>query len=96
MSKYLEFVDVSDQYKKKTKTFEVKNKTNGSYLGQVSWAGGWRKYTFTTPHSSLMFDTGCLDHISSFIKELMGERKVSVKSISRRRDRPTNAFDLID
>lgn len=70
---YLNFVDISDRIPtKKTKTFEVQNKS-GQVLAEIKWSGAWRKYVF---HSwEAQYDTGCMNEIIEFINNLMNERK---------------------
>jgi hypothetical protein len=76
MGKWIEFVDVSDDYvSKKTKTFNVENKENGFILGQIKWYGGFRKYGFYTHHRDCIFEPTCLRDIADFIDGLMKERK---------------------
>ena len=58
----------------KTKQSAVKNKS-GFVLGYVKWYARWRRYCFSTAHSDLVFDAGCLAEIKDFIDKLMLERK---------------------
>ena len=86
MTSYLTFQEIATN--KKTKTFHVISKTDGSKLGEIKWHTGYRKYalfvesylyfifgenTYTT--SVQIFDTVCLKEITSFIEKLMEERK---------------------
>jgi len=71
--KYLTFIELDP--KPKTKVFEVRNKLSGTTLGYVKWYGPWRKYIFQTELLILIFDSGCLADLKSFIDELMAERK---------------------
>ena len=57
----------------KTSTFSVLDR-RGMLLGQIRWWPSWRQYCFF-PHSNTVFSKGCLDDVSSFIEELMQERK---------------------
>ena len=71
-SKYLRFEELAPN--PKTKQFAVKN-TSGFVLGYVKWYAPWRRYCFSTAHSDLIFDAGCLADIKDFITKLMLERK---------------------
>lgn len=86
MKSYLTFQEIPT--KKKTKTFHVISKTDGSKLGEIKWHSQYRKYSFQVTSNvyedkifrgyvldTKIFDTTCLDEISSFIKKLMEERK---------------------
>lgn len=44
MKSYLTFQEIPTN--KKTKTFEVISKTDGSKLGEIKWHTGYRKYAF--------------------------------------------------
>lgn len=73
MAKWIEFVEESFS-NKKTKTFNVRNKNNGSYLGQVKWYGAFRQYSFF-PEPDCVFEKTCLKDISDFMIQLMQERR---------------------
>ena len=71
--KYLSFIELMPN--KKTKVFEVQNKTSDRILGFVRWYAPWRKYCFFTTAESIIFDVSCLADIQDFINSLMTERK---------------------
>ena len=73
-SKYLEITEVTPNTKKKTKDFHVHNSKNGSFLGWINWYPPFRKYAFTA-NGDTVFDSNCLDDISTFVKELMKEHQ---------------------
>lgn len=80
--KWLEFIEVSFP-DKKTKTFMVKNKDTGDWLGDIKWYGAWRKYSFFTKaimdHSKpvqFVFEATCLQDITDFLNYLMQEWKI--------------------
>lgn len=74
-SKYLEIIDVSQQTKKKTKDFLVKNKDNGTMLGWINWYPPFRKYAFTPSSRHIVFDPNCLKDITEKLESLMEEHK---------------------
>ena len=88
MTSYLTFQEIPTN--KKTKTFHVISKTDGSKLGEIKWHTGYRKYAlFVTSDiytnyimqevkvDTKIFDTVCLKEITSFIEKLMEERKAN-------------------
>ena len=73
--KYIYFVDVSDEYSdRKTKTFYCYNKS-GAFLGTVAWYSSWRQYWWITDNQ-VGLAKSCLNDISSFISQLMEQRKI--------------------
>lgn len=63
----------------KKKTYEVEVTSNDHYvLGNIEWKPGWRRYVFA-PEADSEFDSLCLRQISSYIDELMEERKEARK-----------------
>ena len=62
-----------EEYKTKTAVYGVANHKTGVYLGQIKWNNGWRRYCYFAGRD-LVFDSGCLDTISAFIKDLMEDR----------------------
>lgn len=73
MSEQLEFIETGDTGK--TKVFMVRSKHGGANLGEISWYATWRQYIFM-PARITVWNTDCLDTISSFIVTLMADRKV--------------------
>lgn len=69
---FLTFRQVRDTGK--TKVFSVDGKFSGESLGFVKWYGSWRRYVFY-PGQMMLFDSGCLTEITTFIDGLMAERK---------------------
>ena len=63
---------------RKTRVFDVLNKSGGYVLGRVAWYGAWRCYTFS-PVSPTAFDESCLTAIVCFLSELNHERRQAVK-----------------
>lgn len=74
-SKYIEFSKQVKPADRKTDTFLLINKSNGTSLGSIFWYGGFRKYVFS-PADNLIFDEGCLKDIASFLSSLMLDRKL--------------------
>ncbi len=56
----------------KTKVFQVG--CNDAYLGNIKWYAPWRRYTFF-PENNTLFDSNCLNEITSFIDNEMKLRK---------------------
>lgn len=69
---YLAFTEVHDTGK--TKVWRVDNTNDGSYLGDVRWRGGWRKYVLSIQGSSV-WSADCLRDVAEFIEKQMQERK---------------------
>lgn len=66
MSNYLNFVKQPNTDGRKTDVFFVLTKTEPPFkLGQISWYGPWRKYTFS-PGINTVYDKGCLYEIADF------------------------------
>jgi hypothetical protein len=77
MGKWIEFIELEELHtKKKTKTYKVVNKDNGSFLGFVRWFGSFRQYSFF-PSEGCVFEKTCLRDIADFMQKLMDERKKS-------------------
>ena len=55
--------------KAKAKVWECRNNKTGARLGEISWYGPWRKYCICL-WVGCVFDDGCLDDISHFLKQL--------------------------
>ena len=61
---------------KKTKSFAVLTLSKPvQMLGWVKWYAPWRKYAFF-PKEFTVYETDCLKLITTFIDQLMVERKV--------------------
>ena len=73
-SKWLKFNEL-DVPNRKTKVFEVRNKSSDFFLGTVEWWGAWRQYIFKPTAEGTIWSHGCLLDLSNFIKQLMEERK---------------------
>ncbi len=58
----------------KTKRLVVVAKKDGTRLGEIRWAGAWRKYAFF-PEPSTYYENDCLRDIAGFIEKLMAERR---------------------
>lgn len=70
--KYIYFNEIS--YVGRTRRFQCINKKHGSLLGMVGWWSPWRQYCFSA-NDHIVLSAGCLKDITSFIEELMAERK---------------------
>lgn len=66
--KWIKIIQSGNSKSGKTKIFDVvTNEDNMQVLGEIRWAGAWRKYTFQ-PVSNTMFDHDCLREIADFIE----------------------------
>lgn len=72
---FMDFIDVSDQYNRKTKTWTVCSK-GGDQLGEIHWFASWRRYCFM-PLAYTVFDGVCLREIAAFIGRQMLERGIT-------------------
>ena len=82
---YIDFIEVETN--KKTKTFNVISKTDGSKLGEIKWHPAYRSYAlFVTSEiyetydeyiyaDTKIFDTNCQKEITMFCEALMAEWK---------------------
>lgn len=68
-SKYLRFVKTGESDSGKTEHWDIESKSQGLVLAIVRWYGPWRQYVMYPQHETL-FNCGCLDDISDFLKEL--------------------------
>jgi hypothetical protein len=82
-SKYLCFEELES--KPRTKQFAVKNKTSDFILGHVKWYAPWRRYCFFIDKPGLVFDAECLADIQDFLKNLMLERKQTLRGTGNER-----------
>ena len=70
--KYIEIRHHSDSQSGKTHTWKVYNRTGGYVLGWIAYRAGWRQYVFE-PDEATEYSAGCLDDISSFMREQLGK-----------------------
>jgi hypothetical protein len=69
--------------KPKTKIWFVKSNSNNAVLGCVRWFPAWRQYCIFSirnqdmhiDNSEIVFNAGCLDDISDFLKQANSEHK---------------------
>lgn len=66
--KYLNFCILPQDAKKKTFTWEVRNKDQNALLGVIKWHGAWRKYCFFVD-GIFIFEEICMGDIASFLKK---------------------------
>jgi hypothetical protein len=79
MSKWITFVKYAAGAGKKTDSYRIQNKEDGSHLGWIKWYGPWRQYAFF-PEQNCVFEKTCLKDITDFLVELMEERKKQKQS----------------
>ncbi len=58
-----------------TENWQCENKKSGVVLGRVAWYGPWRNYCFFPAGGGLVFSTGCMGDISTFINQLAADRR---------------------
>ena len=75
MSKYLDFILMSDTGK--TRTYSIRSRTHGDVLAIVKWYGAWRQYTME-PLDSTVWNKDCLRDVADFLDGLMQERRQAV------------------
>ena len=66
---YLQFIFDRTSESGKTKVWRVTS--SGNNLGMICWYSHWRKYVFAPAPSECIFDAGCLEEISVFLKAQM-------------------------
>ena len=65
-----EFIRFEEVEKKpKTSVYHCLRNSSGDVLGEVKWYGPWRQYCFY-PAFSTVFNSGCLDGIVDFLRQL--------------------------
>jgi len=75
MVEWIEFNELKD-FKRKTKIFEVINKSTKYYLGMIEWDNGWRQYVFIQRIDELVkMGRSCEKQIADFLYYLMEQRK---------------------
>ena len=72
---YIKFTDNGTSPSGKTKRWTVESVAGGPALGTVRWYAPWRKYTFQSTES--VFDSGCLQEITDFVKSETEKHKES-------------------
>lgn len=82
LGKYLDAVELTGDSRRKTKMWDIVNKSKQS-LGVVKWYQHWRKYVFITG-DQIVLDSGCGRTIFGFVdkqnqlhKEQLREERVS-------------------
>lgn len=72
--RWLNFINLNAVYpNRKTNTFEIHNKENGSNLGEIKWDTGWRCYVFDDGEIKLA--EGCLYELFEKMLSLRLERE---------------------
>jgi len=72
MSNYIRF-EVMEK-KPKTNVYGIFSLSDESLLGQIYWYSPWRQYVFDS-YSKTIWNDGCLEEVTNFLKELKEERK---------------------
>jgi len=67
MTKWIEFVRLTQDLNRKTATWEVVSKDTQTVIGFIKWYGTWRKYCFF-PDEDTVFEQDCLRDIAEFIQ----------------------------
>ena len=60
--------------KPKTVVMHVVSNMDGQILGEISWFGRWRQYTFD-PESHTTFNNGCLQDVADVLTSLNEEHR---------------------
>ena len=79
-----EYISVSrapQDPKRKTATFEIRNKRSWDKLGDVKWYGPWRQFCFF-PLAGTVWSHGCLYNIKDVIKKAMEDRRHVKKGLA--------------
>lgn len=63
----------------KTEIWAIKSTHNGDELGEVSWFGRWRQYTFF-PLSDRVFSHDCLQDIATICRVLTMRQRLAYKT----------------
>lgn len=58
-----------------TEVWQYENRRRGIVLGTVKWHGAFRQYAFFPAGGGLVFSTGCLSDVISFINQLASDRR---------------------
>ena len=66
--KFIHFVMVKQN--PKTEIYACRNNSSNDELGVVRWYPAWRQYCFFPVFGDLVFNAGCLDDITHFIKQM--------------------------
>ena len=87
MKEYLKFREREMLFgfisKKKTDVYDVLNKQHGDLLGMIKWNRGWRQYCFypeARNYGFIVFSSGCLNSISTFMDEINTKHKKGWKN----------------
>ena len=72
---YLQFVLVPrlNSDKRTTYKYTIHSTHDETFLGNIEWKTGWRRYTFH-PSVNSIFDASCLNEIYDFLNTLMRQR----------------------
>lgn len=82
-----------------TKIFKVTAKEGGDNLGTIKWFTSWRCYSFQ-PEAGTIFEADCLSDVTSFLKDLMENRKKikesNMKHLKEFSELNEGLFDFVD
>lgn len=84
---YVNFVEAPPAVGRKTSRWQVRNKFDNSYLGQVQWFGRWRQYCFF-PQTNTVFERSCLRVIALFCETESTRYRVANKRKKQDGQRP--------
>jgi hypothetical protein len=73
--KWLELTNEQPSASNKTGRWDVVNKTDGSFLGRISWHGAWRQYCFNTTGQPSIWNSECMIELSQLLKDLNVQHK---------------------
>lgn len=69
--------------KPKTHTYIIRSKSEGLRLGRIAWYVPWRQYCFE-PDSNVVFNSGCLRDLKSFLDQVNDERVAQLNAERRK------------
>jgi hypothetical protein len=79
---FIVFVILDPKPGRSTRTWEVRNHLTNATVGLVEWYGAFRKYSFF-PKCRMVFDSNCLDLLSSFMTQATKEH---MDALARRKN----------
>ena len=74
MPKWIEFTEIPNKPKTKTKIWLIQTKNCETFLGKVKWFSAWRKYAFF-PCTNTVYEQDCLRDIADFTENVTKEHK---------------------
>lgn len=73
-AEYLVFVEQPPSASGKTRVVSITSKSSGLELARIAWYGAWRQYVLF-PSAATLFNIGCLERITAFIRDMMDSHR---------------------